>query len=72
VLVEPAHVADDLANLGLAYPDDAAFAAAVVAVARAIQAALVQREQFGTRLEYGLKSYDRAKFQPERKPKACN
>ena len=71
VLAEPAHVADDLANLRLAYPDDPAFAAAVGAVAGAIQTALVQREQFGTCLEHGLKSYYRAKFQSERKPKAA-
>lgn len=64
------HVAEDLANLRLAYKNDAAFAAAVKAVAAAIQTALVQRERFGTRLEHGLMGYYRAKFQSDRKPKA--
>ena len=64
-----AHVAEDIANLRLAYPEDAAFAAAIaaVAVAVAVETALALREQFGTRLEYGLASYYRAKFQSERK-----
>jgi hypothetical protein len=62
-----AHVAEDIANLRLAYPEDAAFAAAIAAVAVAVETALAQREQFGTRLEYGLASYYRAKFQSERK-----
>jgi hypothetical protein len=71
VLIEPAHLAEDLANLRLAYTEDAGFAAAIGAVAGAIQTALAQREQFGTRLEYGLKRYYRAKFQAERKPKVA-
>jgi hypothetical protein len=62
-----ADVAEDIANLRLAYPEDAAFAAAIAAVAVAVETALAQREQFGTRLEYGLASYYRAKFQSERK-----
>ena len=65
------HVAQDLANLRLACDSDAAFAAAVKAVAAAIQTALVHREKFGMRLEYGLKGYYRARFQAERKPKAA-
>jgi hypothetical protein len=64
------HVAEDLANLRLAYDADAAFTAAVKAVAAAIQIALVQRERFGTRLEFRLEEYYRAKFQSERNPKA--
>jgi hypothetical protein len=69
-LIDTVHVADDLANMRLAYDNDAAFAAAVKAVAAAIQIALVQREKFGTRHEFRLEEYYRAKFQSERKPKA--
>jgi aspartate carbamoyltransferase catalytic subunit len=70
ILIDSSHVAEDLANLRSAYPDDVAFAAAVMAIAGAIQMARVQRERFGTRLEHRLQNYYSAKFQSDRKPKA--
>jgi hypothetical protein len=39
-LAEAAHVAEDIGNLRLAYPEDAAFAAAIAAVAVAVAVAV--------------------------------
>ncbi len=71
MLIAPAYLAADIADLRIAYQsDDALFAEAIVAVADAIKIAIARREKCGTKLIYGLHSYYRAKFQSQKKPRA--
>jgi hypothetical protein len=72
VLVDPSLVAEDLASLRRAFPDDADFASAVLAVGGAVVQACVKGPLFGTPLQYQLQTWHRVAFpsHPGRKSKA--
>lgn len=62
VKIVPAYVAQDLASLRRARPDDAEFAAAVLAIASEIHTTHKSPAQFGIPIEHDLDGWRRSKF----------
>jgi hypothetical protein len=62
VAIVPAYVAQDIANVRRAWPNDADFAAAVLAIAKQIKSAHAAPAQFGTAIEHELQGWRRSKF----------
>lgn len=62
VKVVPSYVAQDLAGIRRARPDDRQFTAAVLAVTKEIQTALKSPAQFGVEVSHQLEGWRRSKF----------
>ena len=62
VAIVPAYAAQDIANLRRAWPNDADFAAAVLAIAKEIRSAHAAPAQFGIAIDHELQGWRRSKF----------
>jgi hypothetical protein len=62
IAVEPSYVAEDLANLRRACPNDGNFSAAVLAVAKEIQIAAASPSTHGVAVQHDLQGWRRSKF----------